>query len=124
MTRRLARIEILTLSLATLAAATAYGFGCFRPTGIALGGGAAVLDFLLIRKLATAALRRRAPVTRVVPLALAKSLVLLAVPALALLLPPAVVDGVSFAVGVSALPSAVVMDALLPMPFTTVGGEA
>jgi hypothetical protein len=115
MMQRLTRIEFLitsvTLGLVALASAT----GVARPLGIALGGGAALLDFALIRRLAAAALRRRPAPSWVMPMALVKSLVLLAVPALALLLPPSVVDGVSFAIGVTALPAAVVLEACLPV---------
>jgi hypothetical protein len=93
-----------------------------RPLGIALGGGAALLDFVLIRWLAAAAMARGATVARAVPIALAKSLLLLAIPATALLLPAALVDGVSFAIGVTALPAAVVVDAFRPLPAPRIDG--
>lgn len=123
MTDRLTRIEILVLTLTTLAAASALALGGVRPFGIVLGGGAALLDLILIRLLATEALLRRPAPSRIVPLALAKSLVLLAIPALALLLPRGLVDGLSFAVGVSALPLAVVVEAFLPEPVPAERGE-
>lgn len=116
MNDRLTRIETLIVSLTMLATAAALGCGLSRPLGIVLGGGTALLDFVLIRRLGAAALMHRSPVTRLVPMALAKSLLLVAVPAAALLLPHAVIDGVSFAVGVSALPLAIVVDATLPAP--------
>jgi hypothetical protein len=115
-TVRLARIQALVALLTATAAGGALASGHGRPLGIALGGGAALLDFVLIRWLAASAMARGATVARVVPLALAKSLLLLVIPASALLLPAALVDGVSFAIGVSALPAAVVVDALLPLP--------
>jgi len=104
------------LALTAVVAAAALGAGRLRPLGIALGGGAATLDLVLIRRLVVAALIRRPPLSRVVSVAFAKSLLLILVPAAALLLPATLVDGLSFAVGVSALPLAVVVDALLPAP--------
>ncbi len=115
MTHRLARIELLITSLTLLAAACALVVGAPRPLGIALGGGAAALDFAMIRRLGAAALVRRVPLQRMVSMALVKSVVLLAVPATALLLPRSLVDGVSFAIGVTTLPIAVVLDACLPV---------
>jgi hypothetical protein len=115
MTQRLARIELLMTSLTLGAAATALALGVARPLGIALGGAAALLDFAMIRRIGAAALVRRVPFQRVVSMALVKSLVLLGVPAAALLLPSSVVDGVSFAIGVTTLPVAVVVDACLPV---------
>ena len=115
MTRRLARIEFLITSLTLLAAAVALVAGAPRPLGIALGGGAAALDFAMIRRLGAAALVRCVPLQRVVSMALVKSVVLLVVPATALLLPGSIVDGVSFAIGVTTLPVAVVLDACLPV---------
>jgi hypothetical protein len=47
---------------------------------------------------------------------------LLAIPATALLLPAALVDGVSFAIGVTALPAAVVVDAFRPLPAPRIDG--
>lgn len=116
MTDRLTRIEGLIVSLTALAAGAALGFGLSRPLGVVLGGAMALLDFALIRRLGAAALALRPPVARLVPLALTKSLLLVVVPAAALLVPGRFVDGVSFAVGVSALPLAVVVDAMLPSP--------
>lgn len=116
MKARLTRIHVLTATLAVLACTFARALGVTRPLGVALGAGAAWLDFLLLQRLASAALARRPPLARLVPLALAKSIVLLVVPATALLLPSDLVDGVSFAIGVSALPVAIVVDASLPLP--------
>jgi hypothetical protein len=53
-------------------------------------------------------------VAHVVPLALLKSLALIAIPAGALALPANVIDGPSFAVGVTMLPLAIVIDACAP----------
>jgi hypothetical protein len=114
--RRLDRIEGLVLTLTSAGAGTSLALGVGRPLGIVLAGAAAWLDFVLIRRLATAALVRRPAVSRLVPMALAKSLLLILVPAAALHLPPTVVDGWSFAVGVSCLPLAIVLDAALPVP--------
>jgi hypothetical protein len=111
----LVRIEGLILSLTTVAAALALASGG-RPLGVVLGGGAAFLDFVLIRMLVAAALSRRPSPGLAVPLALMKSLLLVAIPATALLLPADLVDGVSFAAGVSMLPLAIVADALWPLP--------
>lgn len=116
MTHRLGRIEGLILSLTTVAAVVALALDGGRPLGIALGGAAAYLDFVLIRVLVGTALSRRPSPALAVPLALAKSLLLVAIPATALLLPADLIDGVSFALGVSALPAAIVTDALLPLP--------
>lgn len=116
MNDRLARIEFLIWSLAILAAALAGALGVGRPIGIVLAAGAAWLDFWLIRRLGTAVLSRRLPLSRLVPMALAKSLILIPLGAGAVLLPPALIDGPSFAIGVSALPLAIVLDAALPAP--------
>jgi hypothetical protein len=118
MTHRLIRIEGLILSLTTLAVACALVIGGVRPLGIVLGGGAAFLDFVLIRVLVEAAVSRPRGVAWAVPLAFAKSILLVAVPASVLLLPTALIDGVSFALGVSTLPVAIVADAFLPLPPT------
>jgi hypothetical protein len=115
-TVRLARIQAFLALLTATAVAVSLASGHGRPLGVALGGGAALLDFVLIRRLAASAMARGTSVARVMPLALAKSLLLLAIPASALLLPATLVDGLSFAIGVSALPAAVVGDALLPLP--------
>lgn len=111
---RLVRIEALVLSLTTVLAMVALCSGLTRPLGIVLGGTAAWLDFVVIRGLATAMIARQPATAHLLPLALAKSFVLVAVPAFALCLPTAVVDGVSFALGVTALPASVVIDAFLP----------
>ena len=115
MTQRLARIELLITSLTLAAAATALALGIARPLGVALGGGAALLDFAMIRRLGSAMLVRRIGLQRVMSMALIKSIVLLAVPAAALLLPNSLIDGVSFAIGVTTLPVAVVLDACMPL---------
>ena len=88
--------------------------GLTPPMGIVLGGTAAWLDFVVIKGLASAMMVRKPATAHILPMALAKSFVLVAVPAFALLLPISVVDGVSFALGVTALPASIVIDALLP----------
>ncbi len=115
MNRRLTRIQGLVLSLTTIMALAAMGSGAVRPLGIVLGGTAAWLDFVVLRSLGTAMISRRPAAAHLVPMALAKSFILIAVPALALLLPTSSVDGVSFALGVTALPASIVIDALLPI---------
>lgn len=115
MSERLARIELLMTSLTLVAVTAALTLGRTRPLGIALGGAAALIDFAMIRRIGAAALVRRIPLQRVVSMALMKSVVLLAIPAAALLLPGSLVDGVSFAIGVTTLPLAVVLDACLPV---------
>ena len=112
---RLLRIELLVLSLTTVATVVAAASEVVRPLGIAFGGGMALLDLWVIRRLGAAALGRQAAVGRLVPLAFVKSLALLAVPAVALWLPSRMIDGVSFALGVTALPVAIVLDALTPI---------
>lgn len=114
MTDRLARIQTVTLALTAMSVAVALGAGNLRPLGIGLGGGSAALSFFILRRLAAAALVRRPPLSRVVALALLKSLLLVLVPAAGLLLPGTLVDGVSFAVGVSALPVAILLEAFRP----------
>ena len=111
---RLVRIEALVLSLTTVLAMVALCSGLTRPLGIVLGGTAVWLDFVVIRGLATAMIARRPATAHLLPMGLAKSFVLVAVPAFALFLPTSVVDGVSFAVGVTALPASVMIDAFLP----------
>jgi hypothetical protein len=111
---RLARIERLIVGVTVFAAVATAAAGVCRAGGVLLGGTAALVDFVLIRRLASLAIGRRRVPVRLVPMALAKSAVLLIAPAAALLLPPWIVDGVSFAVGVTALPMAIVLDALLP----------
>src|SRR6185312_7152043 len=108
MTRRLTRIEFLMTSLTLALVALAAGIGFARPFGIALGGGAALLDFVLLHRLAGIALARRPGIGHIVPMALLKSAVLLAIPTLALFMPSALIDGVSFAIGVTVLPAAIV----------------
>ena len=114
MTERLARIEFLIATSTLAIAAAVLASGVARPLGVALGGSAALLDFTLIRRLGAAALARRVPLERIVAMALVKSLVLVAIPAAALWLPGSIVDGVSFALGVTTLPVAIVLDACLP----------
>jgi hypothetical protein len=123
MTRRLARIELLLLALTSVVTAAALSSGIIRPLGIVLGGSAAWLDFVVIRTLGAVMLARNPSLQHVVPMAFLKSIALLAVPAAALLLPSSVVDGVSFALGVTTLPLAVVLDAVLPSR-VSVGREA
>jgi hypothetical protein len=120
----LTRIEALVVALTTTTALVALCFSALRPLGILLGGAGAWLDFVVIRSLATFAFSNRPALTHVVPLALAKSFALIAVPALALLLPASLIDGVSFAIGVTALPAAVVIDALSPLAVQSSRGEA
>jgi hypothetical protein len=116
MSTRLRRIEHLVTILTITATLLALASRSLRPLGVAIGGGMALLDFVVIRRLATTALARRPSVSHIVPLALAKSVALIVIPAGALLLPATLIDGVSFAVGVSALPLAIVIDALTPLP--------
>jgi len=113
---RLARIETLIIALTAGAAATALALGGPLPLGIALAGAAAWLDFVLIHQLGKAALTRRPALSWLVPMAIAKSLLLVLIPAAALLAPPGHVDGLSFAIGVTTLPAAIVLDCLLPPP--------
>ena len=98
----------------TVMAVMAFCSGLTHPLGIVLGGIAAWLDFVVIKRLAAAVIARRPATAYLLPMALAKSLVLVAVPASALFLPPSVVSGVSFALGVTALPASIVIDAFLP----------
>lgn len=116
MTFRLARIQTAMLILTASLAGAALVSGVALPFGIVLGGAAAWLDFVVIKNLAMAMLVRRPSPGHVVPMALTKSLVLVAVPAAALFLPPTLVDGVSFALGVTTLPLAIVVDALRAIP--------
>lgn len=113
---RLPRIEGLILSLTTIAAVAMFTIDGGRPLGVVLGGGAALLDFVLIRMLVATALSRRPSPALAVPLAFAKTTLLVAIPALALFLPTPLIDGVSFAVGVTMLPLAILTDALWPLP--------
>jgi hypothetical protein len=111
---RLARIQGLVLLLTTVMAAISTCSGLTHPLGIALGGIAAWLDFVVIKELVSAMIVHRPASAHILPMALAKSFVLVAFPAFALFLPSSVVNGVSFALGVTALPASVVIDALLP----------
>jgi hypothetical protein len=111
---RLARIELRILALTTIAAGASLAFGVARPLGIVLAGAIAWLDFVLLRRLGAAALVRRPPVSRLVPMALAKSLLLVSLAAAALLVPHGPIDGLSFAIGVTTLPLAIVLEATLP----------
>jgi hypothetical protein len=123
MNYRLTRIQGLVLSLTTILALFAVWSDATRPLGIVLGGTAAWLDFVVLRSLGTAMVSRRPAVGHLVPLALAKSVVLITVPAFALLLPTSLVDGVSFALGVTTLPASIVIDALLPIASDAKTGE-
>lgn len=113
---RLARIENLILSLTTVLAFASLTVGIARPMGIVLGGAAVWLDFVVIKRLAAVMIARRPAQSHVVPLALAKTAILVSLPAVALFLPGSLVNGVSFAVGVTTLPAAVVIDACLAVP--------
>lgn len=116
MTFRLRRIPTLTLGISVLVAVAATIGGLTPGTGVLIGGLAAWLDFVVIRELASSMLGRNVVKSHLVPMALAKSFALILVPAMALLLPSSLVDGVSFAVGVTALPVAIVLDACLGAP--------
>jgi hypothetical protein len=115
MTTRLARIQVLILAITTVTTIVAMAIGHVRPLGVVLGGGAVWLDFVAIRGLASYMVARRSKLQGVVSLAIAKSAVLLAVPGIALFLPGTLVDGASFALGVTALPVAIVLDACIPV---------
>jgi len=121
MSFRLKRIQALMTSLIVIAGASAHASGSTPVSGVLIGGLAVWLDFVVIKKLAGAMLIRGVATSFIVPMALAKSLVLVSVPAVALLLPRSLVDGVSFAIGVTTLPMAVVIDACLPVPTTQTG---
>ncbi len=119
MTFRLARIQTAILALTASFSVAALVSAATLPFGVVLGGAAAWLDFVVIKSLASAMLVRRPSPSHVVPMALTKSLVLVAVPGCALFLPATLVDGVSFALGVTTLPLAIVIDALrAPEPKT------
>ena len=125
MSRRLRRIQLLVLAMTSVLTGLAISSGFVRPLGVVLGGGAALLDFVVIRTLAGVMLDRHpSSVRHIVPMAFLKSIALLAVPAVALSLPRSVVDGVSFALGVTTLPASVVLDALLPSGRASLEGEA
>ncbi len=121
MNHRLQRIEGLILSLTTVAAAAMFAVEGGHPLGVVVGGGAALVDFILIRMLVATALSHRPSPALAFPLALAKTALLVAIPATALVLPAGMIDGVSFAVGVTMLPVAIVADAMWPLP--TVGED-
>jgi hypothetical protein len=117
MNGRLNRIQGLVLSLTTLMTLVALASGLTTPLGIVFGGMAAWLDFVVIKGLGAAALVAHSPAkAHIVPLAVAKSFVLVSVPAIALFLPGTVVSGMSFAIGVTALPAAIILDACLAIP--------
>ena len=116
MSVRLNRIQVLVLSLTTVMTLLALVYDFTTPLGIVLGGGAAWLDFVVIKALATAAASHRPAKAHVVPMAVVKSFILVSIPAVALFLPGSVVSGLSFAIGVSALPTAIVIDACLAIP--------
>lgn len=116
MNLRLRRIETLVFALSAICALGAALSKLTPASGIVIGGFAVWLDFVVIRELATAMLTRNVAKSHLVPMALAKSLALILVPALALFLPSSVVDGVSFAIGVTTLPLAIVLDACLAVP--------
>jgi hypothetical protein len=118
---RLKRIPGLVLLLTAASATFAAGSGLTVPSGIVLGGLAAWFDFFVIREMAGAMLVSRPAPTHILPMALAKSLVLVTVPAVALLLPTSLVNGVSFAIGVTTLPVAIVLDACLRVPAIQTG---
>lgn len=113
---RLTRIQGLVIALTALMALLAVCSGLVRPLGVVLGGLAAWLDFVVIRGLASAMLVHRPATAHIVPMALVKSVVLVSVPAAALVLPASAVDGVSFAIGVTALPASIVIDSCLALP--------
>lgn len=106
------RVELWIAGLTAAGALAALVAGGPPPLGIVLGGGAAWLDFTAIRRLIAAAFLRHGAAARVVPLALVKSLVLIVIPAAALLVSHEWVDGMSFAIGVTTLPLAIVIAAL------------
>lgn len=121
---RLVRIQKLLLGLTTLAAVGALVTGATRPLGVVMGGTAAWLDFVVIRELAALMLVRKPSTAHVVPMAMLKSVLLIALPASALFLPRSLVDGISFAAGVTTLPAAIVIDALMPGSETAEEREA
>ena len=110
------RIQRLVLSLTTLMTLVTLVSGLTTPLGIVFGGMAAWLDFVVIRGLAAALVAHSPAKAHIAPLAVAKSFVLVSVPAIALFLPGTVVSGMSFAIGVTALPAAIILDACLAIP--------
>lgn len=121
MTLRLRRIQTLVPLLSAFTALLVGCSGVTTPTGVLIGGVAAWLDFVIIKELSSAILVRRMAKGHIVPMAFAKSLILVLLPAAALVLPTNVVDGVSFAVGVTTLPVAIVIDACLGIPAMQIG---
>lgn len=119
MNLRLRRIQSLVILLSAFCAVGARSSGLTPATGVLVGGLAVWLDFVVIKELAGAMLVRSVPRSHLVPMAMAKTLALILVPALALLLPRTVVDGVSFAIGITTLPLAIVIDACLGVPIRT-----
>lgn len=116
---RLRRIQSLVVFLSALCAVGARSSGLMPATGVLVGGFAVWLDFVVIRELVGAMLVRSVPRGHLVPMAMAKTLALVLVPAMALLLPRTIVDGVSFAIGVTTLPLAVMIDACFGVPIRT-----
>ena len=116
MNGRLNRIQGLVLSLTTLMTLVTLVSGLTTPLGIVFGGMAAWLDFVVIKGLAAALVAHSPARAHIVPLAVAKSFVLVSIPAIALFLPSTLVSGMSFAIGVTALPAAIVLDACLAIP--------
>ena len=116
MNGRLNRIQGLVLSLTTLMTLVALASDLTTPLGIVFGGMAAWLDFVVIKGLAAALVAHSPARAHIVPLAVAKSFVLVSIPAIALFLPSTLVSGMSFAIGVTALPAAIVLDACLAIP--------
>ncbi len=116
MNLRLKRIQALVLLSTVVASLIAQRSALACPSGIAIGGLAAWLDFVVIKRLAAMILVRQVTKSHLVSMAFAKSLILVLVPASALLLPASVVDGVSFAIGVTMLPASIVIDTFLRAP--------
>lgn len=116
MTFRLRRIQSLVLLFTGMAAAIAQSCSLTVPSGIVIGGLAGWLDFFVIKELASMVLARKTSRNHLASMAFGKSLLLVVVPASALLLPASVVNGVSFAIGVTMLPAAIVVDACLRAP--------
>ena len=121
MTLRLQRIQMFVLLFTGVVAIAAQACSVTVPSGIVIGGLAAWLDFFVIKELAGMVLARKASTNHLASMAFAKSLVLVLVPAGALLLPARVVNGVSFAIGVTMLPVAIVVDACLRIPARQAG---
>ena len=118
---RLGRIEGLIVSLTTLMVLVCFASDAATPLGVVFGGMAAWLDFVVIRGLAALLVTHKPARTHIVPLALAKSFVLVSVPAVAVFAPGFLVSGPSFAIGVTTLPTAILFDACLPLPVGKTG---